>query len=78
MTMARKTAHEPQAEVMSADDVWADAHRLAQVLRRNASGGGHVVHLQIPLAAYLSALEDLTEEELAILRQRIEERLAAC
>lgn len=78
MTMARKTAHEPQAAVMSADDVWADAHRLAEVLEHNASGRGHVVHLQIPLAVYLSALEELTQEELAILRQRVEERLTAC
>lgn len=77
VTMEPKSEHEPEAEVMSADDVWNDAQRLAQVLHRQASQSGHFVTLRIPLSTYLSALDDLSREDLMILRERIEDRLAS-
>jgi hypothetical protein len=75
--MEPKSVHEPDAEVMSAADVWDDAKRLAEVLQDSVSESGHVVSLQIPLSAYLSALEDLSRDELMILRERVEGRLAS-
>ncbi len=74
--MELKSAHEPGAEVMSADDVWDDAQRLAQVLQGKASKAGHLVSLRIPLSTYLSALDDLSREDLMVLRERVEDRLA--
>ena len=74
--MEPKTAHEPEAKVMNAMDVLDDARRLAQVLQRNASEKGHLEHLQVPLSAYLAALDELSRDELVILQQRVEERLA--
>jgi hypothetical protein len=75
--MKAKSAHEPQAEVMNAEEVWDDAQRIAAALRRNLSKAEPVVQLRIPLSAYLSALEDLSREDLLLLRQQIEQRLAA-
>ncbi|MCP3998707.1 MAG: hypothetical protein GY722_27095 [bacterium] len=75
--MEPRTAHEPEAEVMSAADVWDDARRLAEVLQNNASKTGHVVRLQVPLSAYLAALDDLSREDLVILRKRLDQRLAS-
>lgn len=49
--MSRKAAHEPHAAVMSAQEVWADAQQLAQVLRQNVLTAEPVVRLQIPLSA---------------------------
>jgi hypothetical protein len=77
MTMEQRTAHEPEAEVMSAADVWDDARRLAEVLQNNALKSGHVVRLQVPLSAYLAALDDLSREDLMILRKRLDQRLAS-
>ena len=75
--MELKSAHEPEAEVMSADDVWNDAQRLAQVLQSKAVKSGRLVSLRIPLSTYLSALDDLSQEDLMILRDRVEDRLAS-
>ncbi len=68
--------YEPEAEVMSAADVWDDAQRLAEVLQNNTSKG-HVVRLQVPLSAFLAALDDLSREYLVILRKRLDQRLAS-
>lgn len=71
-----KSAHEPEAKVMSAEDVRADAQQVADVLRQNLSKTEPVVGLQIPLSAFLSALNDLSRDELLVLRSRVEELLA--
>ncbi len=75
--MDQRTAHEPEAEVMSATDVWDDAQRLAEVLQNNASERRQVVRLKISLSAYLSALDDLSQEDLMTLRRRLDQRLAS-
>lgn len=75
--MQQKSAHEPEAEVMSADDVWNDALQLADVLRQNLLRTEPIVRLQIPFSFFLSALEGFDRDELVILRQRVEDRLAA-
>jgi len=75
--MKRKSAHEPKAKVMSAADVWDDAQRIANVLRSNLLKTEPAVRLEIPLSVFLSALEGLSRDELLILRNRVEERLAS-
>ncbi len=75
--MIRKSAHEPEAAVMSAADVRGDAQQIADVLRQNLLKAEPVVRLQVPLSVFLSALDNFSREELAILRKRVDERLAA-
>ncbi len=75
--MNDQSAHEPQAKVMSAAEVWDDAQQLAEVLRQNLLRAEPVIRLQIPLSIFLSAVDNFNQDELLILRQRIEERLAA-
>lgn len=75
--MKRKSAHEPKAKVMSAAEAWADAQEVAQVLQRNLLSAEPTVGLRIPLSIFLSALDDLSREELVILRKRVDEHLAA-
>lgn len=74
--MKRRSAHEPKAKVMSAAEVWEDAQQVAEVLRRNLLKAEPTVGLRIPLSVFLSALDDLSREELVILRKRVDERLA--
>ena len=75
--MMQKSAHEPAAEVMNAADVWNDALQLADVLRQNLLKTERMVPLQVPFSFFLSALDSFDHEELVVLRQRVEERLAA-
>jgi hypothetical protein len=75
--MKRKSAHEPKAHVMSAAAVWDDAHQIAHVVRQNLLKTEPAVRLQVPLSAFLSALDSLSRDESLILRQRVEERLTA-
>lgn len=75
--MNNQSAHEPQAKVMSAAEVWDDAQQLAAVLRQNMLKAEPVVRMQIPLSVFLSAVDNFNQDELMILRQRIEDRLAA-
>ncbi len=74
--MKQRSAHEPKAKVMSAAEVWEDAQQVAEVLRRNLSKAEPTVELRIPLSVFLSALDDLSLDELVILRKRVDERLA--
>lgn len=75
--MIKKSAHEPNAPVMSAADVWDDALQVADVLRQNLLKSERIVRLQIPFSFFLSALESFDRDELVVLRQRVEERLTA-
>jgi hypothetical protein len=75
--MEQRSVHEPDAQLMSADDVWNDAVNLAELLHRNLLRSEPMVCLQIPFSLFLSALEEFNCEELDLLRRRVEERLAA-
>jgi hypothetical protein len=74
--MSKKTAHEPEARIMSAEDVWNDAQRLNDVLRQNLLKSEPVVHLNVPLSFFLSALDTLDRDELIVLDNHIKQRLA--
>lgn len=75
--MKSPSAHEPEAAVMSAAEVWEDAQAVADVLRMNLLKAEPVVKFQIPLSIFLSALDEFSRDELILLRHRVEERLAA-
>ena len=47
-----KSAHEPNAPVMSAADVWDDALQVADVLRQNLHKNERIVRLQIPFSFF--------------------------
>jgi Fe-S-cluster formation regulator IscX/YfhJ len=74
--MKAKSVHEPEAEVMGAEDVWDDAREIARALHENIQKADPVVQLQIPLSSLLSALEHFSREELEVLQRRVAERLA--
>ncbi len=73
----KKTAHEPEADVMSAEEAWEDTQRAAILLQKNLLKAQPVVRLQIPLAMFMSALDSLNRDELALLQKRVAERLVA-
>jgi hypothetical protein len=75
--MSNQSIHEPNAKVMSAAEVWDDAQQVADDLRQNLLKAEPVVRLQIPLSVFLAAVDNFNQEELLLLRRRIEERLAA-
>ena len=75
--MNNKSVHEAEAEVMSAAEVWNDAQQLGQVLRQNLVQTEPVVRLQIPLSVFLAAVDDFSQDELLLLKQRVQDRLAA-
>jgi hypothetical protein len=75
--MKAKSVHEPSAKLMSADDVSEDARRVANALRQNLLKAEPAVQLEVPFSTFLAALDKLSRDELLILRQRVEERLAA-
>ncbi len=75
--MKRKSVHEPKARVMTAADTWDDAQQIASVLQQNLQRVEPTVRLQIPLSAFLSALDSLNRDELMILRDQLQKHLAA-
>ncbi len=75
--MKNRSAHEPDAKVMSAADVWDDAQQIADVLQHNSLKAEAVIQLQIPLMSFLSALDNFSHNELLILQEKVEERLVS-
>jgi hypothetical protein len=75
--MKDQSVHEPKAKVMSAAEVWDDAQEVAKVLRRNLLKAEPVIRLPVPFSVLLSAVDDFDQDELLLLRRRIDERLAA-
>jgi len=75
--MKQKSAHEPGARMMDAEEVWDDAQQIMAILQQNLSKVEPVVRLEIPFGAFLSALDDFSQDQLMLLRKRVEERLAA-
>jgi len=71
-----QSVHEPDAKLMSAEDVWADAQQVADLLQKNLSKVEPTIGLQVPLSMLLSALGSLGHDELVILRRRVDELLA--
>lgn len=75
--MEHRSVHEPDATLMSAEDVWDDAQQIAAVIQNNQAKAEPVVRLPIPLSVFVSALEQFNREELMLVQQQIKKRLAA-
>lgn len=69
--------HEPEAQLLSAQDAIQDAKRVRGLLSRNRQRAEREVQLQVPFATIIEALDQLEVSELHLLAQRLEERLAA-
>ena len=69
--MTMKTAHEPEEEVMSAEDVWDDAETISRVLRRRLNAES-----ALPVSVVLAALDDFNTDELVLVRERVLQKLA--
>jgi hypothetical protein len=75
MTSNAGRLHEPDAELLSAEDAIQDAQRL-RALFHHRRQSMQPVQLQLPLWALLEALDHLDLEALRLVARRAEERLA--
>ncbi len=75
--MKTRTVHEPNAKLMNADEVWEDAQTIAAVLRKNLLKADAETRLRIPLSVFLLAMDSLDRNELLVLQERVQEKLAA-
>lgn len=69
-----RTVHEPEAELLTADDAIQDAERLRVLFRQQKAE--QPVSLRVPLWVLLEAIDQLEPEALRQVAQRAEERLA--
>ena len=74
--MNPRTVHEPEAELMSAEGVIADADRLHELFARKKREQGQAQSL-LSLAAVLAAIEEFPKKDLLVVKQRLEARLLA-
>jgi len=75
MTKNTGSVHEPEAELLSAEDAILDAERLRTLFRQQRQTS-QPVQLQMPLWVLLDALDHLELEALRLVARRVEERLA--
>ncbi len=75
MMAQRGSVHEPEAELLSADDAIHDAERLRALFQKRRQAE-QPVPLRVPLWALLEALDHLEPEALCQVVQRASERLA--
>ncbi len=73
----QKSIHEPGAQLLNAQDAIEDAGRLRALLLRNRQQAKREVQLRVPLTVIIEAVNQLEADELRLLAQRLEERLAA-
>lgn len=76
-TVEQKSVHEPEAQLLSAQDAIQDAERLRALLLRNRQRAEREVQLQVPFTVILQAIDQLEPGELRMSAQRLEDRLAA-
>ncbi|MBM3234712.1 hypothetical protein FJZ31_00255 [Candidatus Poribacteria bacterium] len=74
--MHRGSVHEPEAELLNAEDAIQDAERLRAMFQKRRQAE-QSVPLRVPLSALLEALDHLEPEALRQVAQRASERLAA-
>jgi hypothetical protein len=72
----QKSIHEPGAQLLSAQDAIQDAKRLQALLLRNRQQAEREVQLRVPFTVIIEAVDQLEADELRLLAQRLEERLA--
>jgi len=72
----QKSIHEPRAQLLSAQDAIQDAERLRALVLRNRQRAEREVQLRVPFMVIIEAVDQLEVDELRLLAQRLEERLA--
>ena len=72
----QKSIYEPGAQLLSAQDAIQDAERLQGLLLRNRQRAEREVQLRVPFTVIIEAVDQLEADELRLLAQRLEERLA--
>ncbi len=70
------SVHEPEAELLNAEDAIQDAARLRAWFRQRQQSE-RVVSVRVPLWALLEAIDHLPPDELRQVARRAEERLVA-
>ncbi len=70
------SVHEPEAELLSAEDAIQDAARLRAWFHQRQQAE-RVVSVRVPLWALLEAIDHLQPDELRQVARRVEERLVA-
>jgi len=73
----QKSIYEPGAQLLSAQDAIQDAERLQGLLLRNQQRAKREVQLRVPFTVIIEAVDQLEADELRLLAQRLEERLAS-
>jgi hypothetical protein len=76
MTTPQKSVHEPDEELLSAEEAIEDAERLDILFRRRRQTEQFVA-LRVPLSALMEAIDQLDLEDLRKVGKRVEERLTA-
>jgi hypothetical protein len=75
MTTLHGSVHEPDEELLSAEDAIEDGKRLDELFRRRQHIEQYVA-LRVPLSSLLEAIDQLEVEELRKIGRRVQERLA--
>ena len=75
MTIPAKSVHEPDEELLSAEDAIEDAARLDALFRRRRQTQQSVA-LRVPLTSLMEAIDQLEAEDLRKVGRRIDELLA--
>ena len=76
MTTPQKSVHEPEEELLGAEDAIEDVERLDALFRRRRQTE-QLVALRVPLSTLVEAIDQLELEDLRQVGRRVEERLAA-
>ena len=71
-----KSIHKPRAQLLSSQDAIRDAERLQALLLRSRQRAKREVQLRVPFTVIIEAVDQLEADELRLLAQRLEERLA--
>lgn len=76
MKAKKGMAHEPDTQLLSAEDAIRDAQQLQELFRQRRQAE-QPVPLRVPLRVLLEALDSLDQEALREIARRAEERLSA-
>ena len=76
MKAKKGMVHEPEAQLLSAEDAIRDAEQLQELFRQRRQAE-QPVPLRVPLRVLLEALDSLDQEALREIARRAEERLSA-
>ncbi len=74
--MKPRTVHEPEAELLTAEDAIADAERLIELFEKKDHERSKTQGV-LSLDSVLAAIEEFPKKDLLVVKQRLEARLLA-